>query len=141
MSNSNFLKTSIESKLKIKDLRELENFNHGLKVQPLFTNVNMSRKDSTSDLTSVDGEKKKKKQKGGILVQKITNFSKIMSSSKGRDKICGIIQYTAKLLYTLQVYSNLEDVKKLVKDTKIVNAFYSKKIYNSMSQGRKIFKF
>lgn len=95
---------------------------------------------SISEL-SFDGKLKKKKQKGGIIVKEIALLSKIMSTSKGRDKICGIIQYFAKLLYTCQVYSNIEDVKTIVKDPKIVSQLYSKKIYASQSQNRKIFRF
>ena len=58
-----------------------------------------SRTDLISIATDEDFDKleKKKKKSGGFLVQEISNISKIMSTTKGRDKICGMIQYLAKL--------------------------------------------
>lgn len=38
----------------------------------------------------------------------------IMSTSKGRNKLCSLIQYQAKLIYTCTVNSNIADVQNMV---------------------------
>lgn len=38
----------------------------------------------------------------------------IMSTSKGRNKLCSLIQYQAKLIYTCTINSNIADVKNMV---------------------------
>lgn len=38
----------------------------------------------------------------------------IMSTSKGRNKLCSLIQYQAKLIYTCTINSNIPDVQNMV---------------------------
>ncbi len=38
----------------------------------------------------------------------------IMSTSKGRNKLCSLIQYQAKLIYTCTINSNIADVQNMV---------------------------
>lgn len=68
-------------------------------------------------------------------------LSKIMSSSKGRDKICGIIQYLAKMIALTAMYSNIKEVQFafLKKEMKFHLTAY--RTYKSLSQARKIFRF
>lgn len=76
-----------------------------------------------------------------ILIEASKMLSTIMSSSKGRKKICGIIQYTAKLKYYCSIHSNIPDLReKLVmkdKQKKLVSGV----IAETMSKNKKIFKF
>jgi hypothetical protein len=54
-----------------------------------------SKADLISIATEEDFEKHelKRKTQSGFLLREISNISKIMSTTKGRDKICGIMQY------------------------------------------------
>lgn len=38
----------------------------------------------------------------------------IMSTSKGRNKLCSLIQYQAKLIYTCTINSNIPDVQNML---------------------------
>lgn len=38
----------------------------------------------------------------------------IMSTSKGRNKLCSLIQYQAKLIYVSTINSNIPDVQNMV---------------------------
>lgn len=38
----------------------------------------------------------------------------IMSTSKGRNKLCSLIQYQAKLIYTCTINSNIPEVQNMV---------------------------
>ena len=38
----------------------------------------------------------------------------IMSTSKGRNKLCSLIQYQAKLIYTCTINSNITDVQNMI---------------------------
>jgi hypothetical protein len=38
----------------------------------------------------------------------------ILSTSKGRNKICSLIQYHAKLIYTATINSNIPEVKEML---------------------------
>ena len=77
-----------------------------------------------------------------LLVEASRMLSKTMSQSKGRNKICGIIQYAAKFRYYCNIHSNIPNIKKamsVVTDKK--TALMSGRIVHSMSKGRKIFRF
>jgi hypothetical protein len=50
-----------------------------------------------------------------VLVEQAKNLKAILGSSKGRDKICSIIQYTAKVVYTCHIHSNIPVVQEEMK--------------------------
>lgn len=80
-----------------------------------------------------------------------------MSSSKGRDKICALIQYFANFYLHCVKYTNISSVRSdyllknwnfvfliyiwFFRENKILSFRVAEKIKESMSQGRKIFKF
>ncbi len=64
-----------------------------------------------------------------------------MSSSKGRDKICGIIQYFAKIVALTAKKSNINKVKMSFKNKEMKVHLVCFRIYKSLSQARKIFRF
>lgn len=46
-----------------------------------------------------------------VLVNQAKKVKMVLGSSKGRDKICSIIQYSAKLVYTCNMYSNIPKIQ------------------------------
>ncbi|KAL4506780.1 hypothetical protein ABPG72_001201 [Tetrahymena utriculariae] len=75
-----------------------------------------------------------------IMATKMTQVSKVMKSSKGRDKICQIIQYSSDLTHACYQHSNIENIQKqylegLLKGPKVAN-----NVKHSIKNGRKIFK-
>ena len=50
-----------------------------------------------------------------VIVDQAKKVKMMLGSSKGRDKICSIIQYTAKLVYTCNVYSNIPSIQNYLK--------------------------
>lgn len=38
----------------------------------------------------------------------------ILSTSKGRNKVCSVIQYHAKIVYQCHIYSNIPEVSELM---------------------------
>lgn len=75
------------------------------------------------------------------LAEQAKNMKAILGSSKGRDKICSMIQYTAKVVYTCNIHSNIQGVQEemmrfgKMREDKLMSA----RIYTSMSKNRKIF--
>lgn len=83
------------------------------------------------------------KQQGYItdLFYKGTQFlSNVLSTSKGRNKICSLIQYQAKLVYTCETHSNIPEIAEMVSHLKNPKkVLLSGRIYATMSKHRKIF--
>lgn len=68
--------------------------------------------------------------------------SHLMSTSRGRNKICGVIQYAAKLVYNCKIYSNIPEIAYRMKNLENAkNELISGRIMQEMSKGRKIFRF
>ena len=42
---------------------------------------------------------------GNVMGYELMQLSNVMTTSKGRDKICALIQYTAELYYNCMGYS------------------------------------
>lgn len=76
-----------------------------------------------------------------VLVAQAKNIKIVLGTSKGRDKICSIVQYGAKLLYTCHAHSNIPEVREAVKGLgpESIESLMSGRIYRSMSRNRKIF--
>jgi len=64
-----------------------------------------------------------------------------MSSSKGRDKICGIVQYFAKIIALSAKKSNINRVQEQFNNKEMKLHLVCFRIYKSLSQARKIFRF
>lgn len=77
-----------------------------------------------------------------VIVEHARNVKMVLGTSKGRDKICSMIQYTAKLVHTCNIYSNIplvqEQLQLLGKDRD--ENLLSARISSTMSKNRKIFK-
>lgn len=71
-----------------------------------------------------NSEDKPKKDKT-LLKLFIIKFTKMISTTKGRDKICALIQYSAKMIYYCQIYSNIPEISKLYKDREFAKTLYS----------------
>jgi len=71
-----------------------------------------------------------------FFLQRIT---KIMSSSKGRDKICGIVQYLAKMIALTAIHSNIQEVQSAFQKKQMKFHLTAYRTYKSLSQARKIF--
>lgn len=67
--------------------------------------------------------------------------SQILSSSKGRDKICGIIQYFFKTISFSTKHSNIQKIRNQFKAGKFRFCQLSDQIYQKISGARKIFRF
>lgn len=50
----------------------------------------------------------------GIAYKFAEVATNIMSTSKGRNKLCSLIQYQAKLIYTCTINSNIPEVQNMV---------------------------
>ena len=72
-----------------------------------------------------------------ITTRAITN---VMKSSRGRSKFFGMIQYTAKLVYYCQIYSNIEGIKARLKKEDKAKFLISGRIMTNLRKNRKIFK-
>lgn len=46
-----------------------------------------------------------------VLVDQAKNAKLVLGTSRGRDKICSIIQYAANFVYVCNVHSNLPDIQ------------------------------
>ena len=89
-----------------------------------------------------NGFRKTKDATSMLLVQASRMLYKTMQSSKGRNKICGIIQYAAKFRYYCNIHSNIPDVMEALKNVENKKSvLMSGRIVDSMSKGRKIFRF
>ena len=77
-----------------------------------------------------------------FIVEHAKNFKLVLGTSKGRDKICSLIQYSAKLVYTCNIYSNIKAVQDQLElfGEKRDDELLSARIYRTMSRNRKIFK-
>lgn len=64
-----------------------------------------------------------------------------MSSSRGRDKICGIFQYFAKMIALSAMDSNIVSVRADFDELKMPVHFIALKVWKNLSQARKIFRF
>ncbi len=75
------------------------------------------------------------------IVEHAKNVKMVLGTSKGRDKLCSIIQYVAKFVYTCNIHSNIKEYQETLKnfgesrDDRLLSA----RIYKSMSKNRKIF--
>eukprot|EP00347_Sterkiella_histriomuscorum_P007816 403347453 len=66
-------------------------------------------------------------------------LNNLMNTSKGRDKFCQLMQYTANLYVTCM--KNSEEFADLVKQKKVLSVLRAKSIEDNLSNGRKIFRF
>ena len=66
---------------------------------------------------------------------------KVMSSSRGRDKICGIFQYLFKMIALSAMESNISSVRTDFEELKLPFHFVAFKFWKNLSQARKIFRF
>jgi len=101
---------------------------------------------SVSDFADILSKNIKKNAKipvyyGKFLASTASSVSNIMSSSKGRDKICALIQYTADLYYVCLENTNIPEIEEKFRNEEILSARVASKIEQSMSNGRKIFRF
>lgn len=64
-----------------------------------------------------------------------------MSSSKGRDKICGIVQYLAKMIALTAIHSNIREVQTAFHSQQMKFHLTAYRTFKSLSQARKIFRF
>eukprot|EP00357_Protocruzia_adherens_P022562 CAMPEP_0115014782 /NCGR_PEP_ID=MMETSP0216-20121206/26310_1 /TAXON_ID=223996 /ORGANISM="Protocruzia adherens, Strain Boccale" /LENGTH=380 /DNA_ID=CAMNT_0002384641 /DNA_START=149 /DNA_END=1291 /DNA_ORIENTATION=+ len=90
--------------------------------------------------------KKKGADYGQIVFSTAGSFSDIlaqlMTTTKGRDKICSIIQYCAKLYAACVQNSNLPETVKFTQTLEGMKSLdTAKRVSDSMSQGRKAFRF
>lgn len=46
-----------------------------------------------------------------VIIQQAQHLKTVLGTSKGRDKICSMIQYVAKFVYTCQIHSNIEEIQ------------------------------
>lgn len=73
-----------------------------------------------------------------IFIRKII---RIMSSSRGRDKICGIVQYVAKIIALSAMNSNIPNIRNSYQKKEMKIHLTAYRIWKSLSQARKIFRF
>lgn len=67
----------------------------------------------------------------------VSQVSLFMQTTKGRDKICCLIQYLADLYEACIKFSNIPEIR----DSELVRRRVAQRIRESMKNGRKIFKF
>lgn len=75
------------------------------------------------------------------IASSASSISTIMSTSKGRDKICALIQTSANFYIHCIKYSNIDETKAAYNSETLIGYQIGEKIKESMSKGRKIFKF
>lgn len=100
-----------------------------------------------------DKEKEKEKGEKPGAINKLINknvtaiassassIATIMNTSKGRDKICALIQTSANFFIHCIKYSNIDNTLADYNSGTLVSYQIGEKIKESMSKGRKIFKF
>ena len=71
----------------------------------------------------------------------IRKIIKVMSSSRGRDKICGIFQYFFKMVALSAMDSNIVSVRADFDAHKLPFHFVALKVWKNLSQARKMFRF
>ena len=84
---------------------------------------------------------KKNIRKSKDLAKIVRKLTKLMSSSKGRDKICGIVQYLAKIIALSAKKSNIQEIQDSFMNQEMKGHLVAFRIYKSLSQARKIFRF
>jgi hypothetical protein len=67
-----------------------------------------------------------------------SSFNNLLNSSKGRDKFCQLLQYTANMYVTCMRSS--EEYGKLTKERKVPSVNRMKNLESQISNGRKIFR-
>jgi hypothetical protein len=75
------------------------------------------------------------------MIMFLRKIIKVMSSSRGRDKICGIVQYFCKMIALSAMESNMPSIKNSFERMEFRYHFMAFKIWKSLSQARKIFRF
>jgi hypothetical protein len=75
------------------------------------------------------------------LLEFIRKIIRIMSSSSGRDKICGIVQYISKIFALTAISSNIENLRKSFNKKEMKIHLTAYRIWKALSQARKIFRF
>lgn len=50
-----------------------------------------------------------------VLVEQAKNAKLVLGTSRGRDKICSIIQYAAQFVYVCNVHSNIPSIQQELK--------------------------
>ena len=73
-----------------------------------------------------------------LWTKNTNNFRNLLNTSKGRDKFCQLLQYSANFYITCMRES--AEYGKLVKEKKISSVNKAKKLESSISNGRKIFR-
>ena len=71
----------------------------------------------------------------------LQNIDQVMASSKGRDKLCGIVQYVAKMIALSAIESNLDHVIYAYSNHQMKVHLVAMRTWKSLSQARKIFRF
>ena len=71
----------------------------------------------------------------------LKNIDQVMASSKGRDKLCGIVQYIAKMIALSAIESNLDHVQYAYSNQQMKVHLVALRTWKSLSQARKIFRF
>ncbi|KRX00295.1 hypothetical protein PPERSA_10794 [Pseudocohnilembus persalinus] len=74
-------------------------------------------------------------------IEVVGDASSILKQSRGRDKICSLLQYIADFYYSCHKHSQIGLIKLLFLEGQIKSVIIAGKVRDSMKQGRKIFKF
>ncbi len=67
-------------------------------------------------------------------------FSQLIKSSKGRDKVCGLLQYLSDFYHSCHKYSDVLEIQNLYHSNNIRSAVIALELKSQFSQGRKIFR-
>ena len=100
--------------------------------------VRLARESSKVMLVSLLNHHIEMSRQAFLFVRKII---KVMSSSRGRDKICGIFQYFFKMVALSAIDSNIVSVRADFDAHKLPFHFVSLKVWKNLSQARKMFRF
>jgi hypothetical protein len=46
-----------------------------------------------------------------VIIEQAQHLKTVLGTSKGRDKICSMIQYISKFVYKCQIHSNIEEIQ------------------------------
>jgi hypothetical protein len=46
-----------------------------------------------------------------VIIEQAQHLKTVLGTSKGRDKICSMIQYISKFIYICQIHSNIEEIQ------------------------------
>ncbi|CDW81009.1 pex11 domain containing protein [Stylonychia lemnae] len=79
------------------------------------------------------------KNLGNVMAYEVMQLSNVMSSSRGRDKICALIQYIVQLYVNCMKYS--QEYHDLVELNEISSVLIGRRVVDQISSGRKVFKF